>query len=103
MTPDERQTLRELWHKAQLPAGPFTWEQVYEMGGGEVHWALCDPASTHEGRVTDHNLVLLSTCPTWSDDAPETWQQPLDTYPRLALLAALLTHARTLLGLENTV
>ena len=96
-----RHALRQLFAQADLPAGPFTWEHVYEMGDGDVHWALCDPANAQEGRITDANLVLKTTSSTWSGDAPETWRQPLDTYPRLALIAALLTHAKVLLGIEE--
>lgn len=95
MNRELRTQLQQLLAAAQLPEGPFTWEHVYECG--EVHWALCDPASRAEGRVTDGYLVLHASWPTWSDDA-ETWGQPLSTYPRLALIAALLTHARDLLA-----
>lgn len=99
MTPEALDHLRTLLTAAALPEGPFTWEQVYGMGDGSDHWALCDPASTAEGCVTDIYLVLLASWPTWSDDAPETWNQPVSSYPRLALVAALLTHAQELLAM----
>jgi hypothetical protein len=101
MTADERQHLQDLLDAAELPDGPFDWRQCYEQLDGTVHWALCDPASTATGQVTDSTLVLLASWPTWSDDTPELWDRPLNTYPRLALIAALLTHARALIREEG--
>lgn len=102
LTTDDLAHLRQLLAQADLPAGPFTWERCYQLLGGKTHWALCDPASTAAGRVTDATLVLLASYPTWSGEAPATWSQPLSTSPRLALIAALLTHAEALLARQGT-
>jgi hypothetical protein len=52
----------------------FRWEQCYEMGGGSVHWALCDSAtdadSEREGtghRVSCGYMVLLADYPQCMD------------------------------------
>src|ERR1051325_10669754 len=79
MTTAELQALRTLLAAAELPAGPLTWEQCYGMGKGKQHWALCDPASTADGKVSDVYWVLLASWPTWAQDAPETWHQPVST------------------------
>lgn len=90
--------LRALATTAAFPPGPFTWEHVYEMGHGCVHWALCDPESAAEGRITDPHLILKTTRSTYSGDAPETWQTPLGQSPRLQLIAELLTHLPDILA-----
>lgn len=83
--------LMALFREAGLPAGPFRWEQIYEMPDGSVHWAICDPVHDAERRITDTCLILHTTLPTYSDDEPSTWGTPLSQHPTLRLVAALLT------------
>jgi hypothetical protein len=51
--------LREL-RRAIDDAGPFSWEQTYELDDG-VHWALSSPKSAAEGRVADLYSILEAT------------------------------------------
>lgn len=40
---------------------PWEWKQCYQLHDGwenTIHWAITDPASEAEGRVTNHLLVL---------------------------------------------
>lgn len=42
----------------QNPEPPFEWRHCYEMPNGKVHWALSDPTSEAEGKVSSFYMVL---------------------------------------------
>lgn len=49
---------------AAVPAGPWTWDQSYELDNRDPpHWALSDPASAADGKVTDWRMVSICTTP----------------------------------------
>lgn len=41
-----------------VPKPPFNWSQCYEMPNGDIHWALVDPASESDGKVSCCYMIL---------------------------------------------
>jgi hypothetical protein len=55
---------------AQGAAPTYSWKQIYGMGDGVFHWALCDNESERDGKVSCAYMVLLADYPTGMDGKP---------------------------------
>lgn len=58
---DDLDILRELVALGEtLPQGEWRWEKNYELGDGDLYWAISAPESSKDGRILDCHTVLFS-------------------------------------------